>query len=100
LADSHEETPAYKHALIIIINNYAGNIYAVMADCIVNEVLCALRNKFRKVPRAMIASIFSEFYTEDEIAEAKKTLLQVADTMTPKPDELNLSQVIFYLQMR
>jgi len=41
---------------------------------IVNEALCVLANNFGKIPRANIAMIFTEFYTTDEITDAKKLL--------------------------
>lgn len=59
-----------------------------MANFIVNEVLCVLHNNFGKIPRSNIVSVFSEFYTEDEISGSKKILLDAADSLSPKPDEL------------
>ena len=31
---------------------------------------------------------FAEFYTEEEVTDAKKSLLELADSLAPKPDEL------------
>jgi outer membrane murein-binding lipoprotein Lpp len=60
-----------------------------MTDYIVNEVVCVLSNNFGKTPRANIALVFGDFYTSEEICEAKKILLSIAEKLDPKPaDEL------------
>lgn len=59
-----------------------------MADYVFNEALCALYNNFDKIPRMTIVSSFSEFYTDDEICVAKKIILDIANSLSPKPDEL------------
>ena len=62
---------------------------SVAVDYIVNEVVCVLTNNFAKIPKSDIVSVFSEFYTEDEITEAKKVLMDLADKLvTPKAEEL------------
>ena len=53
-----------------------------------NELLCILSGKFPRIPRATLVNTFAEFYTDDEIADAKKVLLDLADTLTPKPKEI------------
>ena len=50
---------------------------------IVDECLCVLLNNFGKVPRNDIISVFSEFYTENEIASTKKVLMEIAESITP-----------------
>ena len=54
-----------------------------------NECLCVLSNNFASMPKANIAAIFSEFYTETEMEAAKKVLYDIADSITPKLGELN-----------
>lgn len=57
-------------------------------DLFVSEALCVLSNKFGKIPRAKIVNTFADFYTEDEISDAKKAVLEIAETISPKLDEL------------
>ena len=59
-----------------------------MTAYIVNEVLCVLVNNFGKVPRTTIINIFTEFFTEDELTESKRILLDMAEGLSPKPEEL------------
>ena len=59
-----------------------------MADYIMNKVLCVLVNIFGKTPRGNIIPVFSEFFSEDEIIEAKRVLLELADKLNPRADEL------------
>jgi len=54
----------------------------------VNEVLCVLSNNFGRLPRDTLASAFAEFYTEEEIGAAKKCLIDIAESLNPKVDEL------------
>ncbi len=62
---------------------------ATVVDYVVNEVLCVLNNNFAKVPKSNIVTVFTEFYSEDEMVDAKKVLLEQADALiTPKADEL------------
>jgi hypothetical protein len=58
-----------------------------MAD-VVSEPLCVLYNNFGKIPKMDIINIFAEFYTETEITEAKKALLDISDGLSPKSDDL------------
>jgi hypothetical protein len=44
----------------------------IMADFLVNEVLCVLRTYYGNEPKASIVNVFSEFYTEEEMGTAKK----------------------------
>ena len=53
-----------------------------------NETLCVLSNNFGSTPRDSLTAIFSQFYTDAEIAEAKKILVDLAEQLSPKPDEL------------
>ena len=53
-----------------------------------NELLCVLVNNFGSLPRATLVHVLSEFYTDDEIGEAKKVLLEQADGMSSRSDEL------------
>jgi hypothetical protein len=65
----------------------AASVVAV--DYVINEVLCVLSNNFGKHPRATIANVLTEFYSNDEICDAKKVLMELADTLiSPKADEL------------
>src|ERR1051325_11265314 len=57
-------------------------------EYVVNELLCVLCNNFGKVPRSTITSVFIEFYGENELAASKKTLMDVAEQIMPKIDEL------------
>lgn len=58
-------------------------------DYIINEVICVLSNNFGKLLRTSIIDIFSSFYTDAELAEVKKVLLDLADNLVnPKPDEI------------
>jgi len=54
----------------------------------VNETLCVLRNNFSKMPKSTLVSTLSEFYTEEEISEAKRIAMEFADELSPKADEL------------
>jgi hypothetical protein len=56
---------------------------------IVDECLCVLLNNFGKVPRNDMISVFSEFYTENEIASAKKVLMEIAESITPNIADLS-----------
>jgi hypothetical protein len=59
-----------------------------MVDYVISEPLCVLNSNFGKLPKANIISIFAEFYAEDEIVDAKKALLEIADNLSPKSDEI------------
>ena len=55
---------------------------------IINELLCVLKCNYGKYPRAELIATFTEFYTDDEIEEAKSALLDFADKCSIKVDEL------------
>src|ERR1043165_6827581 len=57
-------------------------------DYVLDELMCVLCNNFGKVPRATITSVFIEFYRENELAESKKTLMDVAEQLMTKVDKL------------
>ena len=59
-----------------------------MASYIVNEMLCVLQNNFGKLLSYVLVNVYSEFYTEDEVKDAKRVLMEFADSLSPKPDEL------------
>lgn len=59
-----------------------------MADYVVNEVLCVLSNNFGRRAKSDIIMIFSQFYSENEICDAKSILMPIAEKLTPKADEL------------
>jgi len=48
----------------------------IMADIIVNELLCFLFNKYGKSPNDNIKVILSDFYNDEEILDAKKNAAQ------------------------
>jgi hypothetical protein len=58
-----------------------------MTEYVVNELLCVLKNKHALVPRANIVTIFTEFYTEKEITEAKQLLSDIAEKVNLKIDD-------------
>ena len=53
-----------------------------------NELLCVVANNFSKKPRDHLIPILCAFYKHDEVCAAKKILMDIADSLSPKPDEL------------
>jgi hypothetical protein len=56
------------------------------SNCVVNELLCVLKNNFGKYPRAEMVNIFADFYCENEVEIAKSVLCEIAECCTPKPE--------------
>ena len=54
-----------------------------------SESLCVLVNNFGKIPKTTLVQVFTDFFTDDEISDAKKVLMEQSDLLlTPKPDDL------------
>jgi len=58
------------------------------ADYIVNELLYAVKCHTGKKKRENIVATFADFYSEKEINDAKKVVLEIADKCNPKLGEL------------
>ena len=54
-----------------------------MADrrIVVCELLCYLAHKFRKLPNKVVSSVLVDFYSHEDIVEAKETLLNDVDAL-------------------
>ena len=57
--------------------------------CLINEVLFTVKNYFIKTPRTVITSVLSRFYMDEEISEEKLIIMEFAEKVVPKIDELN-----------
>ena len=56
---------------------------------IVNELLCSMKCYFGKYPKTELINVFSDFYSDSEISDAKSMIFDVADKIVPKIEELN-----------
>jgi len=52
---------------------------AINVECIISEVLFVLANNFDKVPKANIISLSSNFFTVDELVDAKAVLFSLTN---------------------
>ena len=56
--------------------------------CLINEILFTVKNYFVKTLKTVISSVMSRFYTDEEISEAKLIIVEFAEKVVPKIDEL------------
>jgi hypothetical protein len=55
---------------------------------IINELLCALKCYFGKYPKMELLTVFAEFYSDCEISDAKTIIVEFAEKITPRIEEL------------
>src|SRR3989442_14879502 len=63
-----------------------------ITNCVINELLCFIRNNFGKHPRNDLINLCAEFYCEAEIESSKALICEIAETSTTKP-EIELKKI-------
>ena len=59
-----------------------------LSMCLINEAIFTVKNYFGKTPKTVITSVLSGFYTDEEISEAKLIIVEFAEKVVPRTDEL------------